>query len=70
MFLFYDLTICEMNNSNLQSKEFLCIIVIFFFFKPCRSNKEVCCLYKRLFMSISFQEVKLKLVMLHRLLNK
>lgn len=32
VFLFYDLTICEMNNSNLQSKEFLCIIVIFFFF--------------------------------------
>lgn len=70
LFLFYDLAVCEMNNSNLQSKGVFCVLLCWvFFFKPCRSNKEVYCLYTRLFMSISFQELKLKLVILHRILN-
>lgn len=56
-----------MNNSNQQSKEFLCIVIFFLSHAEAIRRFAVC---MRLVMSISFQEVKLKLVILHRLLNK
>lgn len=32
LFLFYDLAVCEMNNSNLQSKGVFCVLLCWFFF--------------------------------------